>query len=1112
MPRRLNVPFLLKVIAVALAAGIGIHFLHAFQFQRQAESFLEMAEEAETGKDSDKALTYYQHYLSIRPEDSAVRAKYALALELRARTAPERSRAVQEMEKVLAEDPTRAPLRFRLIQNLIALNRVKEAIPHVEKLLPDWPDPAEMHHIHGWCLEAVKNYLAAAAAFERAVQRNPARISSWEIWAEVLLCLPAPDEDPEKSPEQQARSVMDRMVSANPKDFQAYLARFHFLNDRAPEQGKEDLDQAMLLGPDQPAVLLAAAGWHLGRGDLKNARSLVERGREKHPKNIALVKALAGLEIRAGRPDKAIDLLRGAQGDLPPVNDLAVLLVELLLDRGELEEAGTRLTTLRGAGLEPRLADFLKARLAIQNKDWMEALALLEPVRANLGDRSEWQGRVHALLGLCHQRLGDTEQQLASFQKAVLREPGWPEARLGLASALSQAGRTNEALALFRELLREQKSPGPRLAGLDVLHARALLGQILFTPGKDRDWSGFDQALRLVEENDPGVIELPLLRAEAFFARNDYPRAEEVLAQARASHPKEPAFWSLAADLAARRNQFDHAEQILAESQKHLGDRLEVRLDRIRLWGRQGGPDAGARLPAFTAGTADWPSVERAQLLRALAEIVHRLGATKEAAGLWEQLAAREPRDLRSRVGLLEIALERGDLVKAGEWIEQLRALEGEQGKWWRSGRAALFIREGKDQPAQWTEAAKALDHLALHQRDWSRIALLRARLAEAQGKPEAALTHYGEALRLGELDMAAVLKVVAELAARKRFLDADQVLVQWETRAPLPPELSRLGTQVAFGLGSPEKARARALQAFNLNADDYRTQTWLVGVYHALGEEEQAEALARRAVAANPHTPDPWITLVRQLAFMGKRDEAVRLASACAAKVPTPAAPYTMARAYEALGDLEKAEASFLQGLKEQPDEFILAMQAADFFLRVDKPFRAIPILQELLQPTSPAPREFLPRLRRQLAVAWAEDPAQRDAALALLNRNGKPAAESPANQRARAFVLGLDPSKHAEAVKLFQDSLKRAPALDEETYLLVRIHEAAGKALEALAILEPLVQYQPENPQFLARLVRLLAAQERSDEARTYLRRLERLEAEGERALALRKMLDKI
>ncbi|MFO0968709.1 MAG: tetratricopeptide repeat protein [Gemmataceae bacterium] len=1113
MRRRLNFPCLVKTLAILLALGVSAHFLHAVQVRRSAETFLKRANEAVANGDYEPALPYFQNYLAIRPDDVAARAAYALALDHYARTPGARGHASSEMEKVLAAEPERAPLRYRYAVLLIEAGRVDDALPQVEKLVaagyrPEPPAPLPQH-ILGWCLEAKKRYADAAKAFASAVEVDPTRIATYELWVQTLLELPPEDAANPAEPEEKARAVLDRMVAANPKDAAAFLARFRFLERHGqPDEAKKDLDEAERLAPKAPGVFLARAGWQFDHGDLAAANATLAAGYREHPKNAGIVKALAGAQMRAGRTAEAIPLLREAV-DRIFAPDLNVLLIELLIDNRELDEANSRLAILSADGSAPLLSLYLKGRLAAEQGRWTEAAALLERVRADLTPTSDWQGRLHALLGLCYANLGDVEGELVSFRRATEREPGWPQARLGLAAALAHSGRLDEASRLLEDLIRDQEKTAARLQGLDLLLARVLLGQTLRRPENDRDWSPVTEALERARKNEPKSLEPILLEAEMLAARDKTAEAEALLEQARTTHPTFVPFRTLAADLAARQNRLADAARLLDEAEKALGAQTVLDLARLQLWARGGAVDGDAAVADLKRRAASRPAPERGRLLAALAATMSRLGASKIAEGLWREVAELEPRDVRSRAALLDLALAAKDEPAARRWIEGLRDLEGDDGMWWRAGVAALLIEAGKRQPAKLVDARAALDRLAVSHRDWHRLALLRACLAEARGAGADALGHYQDAVRLGERSPDVIRFLVVSLLEHKRFLDADAVVSLLEEQGPLAPELARLGVDAAFGLPNHDKARRRALIPANLDAKDHRVQTWLAGVYHRLGDDEQAEAAARRAVALHPGTPDTWIALVRTLALRGKRDEAAALIDEAIAKVPSVAASYLSARCREALGDLAQAEAIFLAGVKDQAGEFNLAMQAIDFFERTDQFAKALPVLRHLLSAEASTPREFLPRLRRQMALALAEDPGGREEAIAVLNRNGKPGAEDPVNQRARAMVLGMDPKKHDEAAKLFSDASKRTPPDDDELYRLARIHERGGHTAEATEILEKLVLYQPENPRYLARLALLLAGQGRETEGRDYLTRLERLEPASARTAQVRAAL---
>src|SRR5262249_25597038 len=67
--RKLNLPFLIGLLAVAAVLGVGYHFVHAYQVRRNASALLDRADRAEAGKNLDQAEQALRDYLDLRRED-----------------------------------------------------------------------------------------------------------------------------------------------------------------------------------------------------------------------------------------------------------------------------------------------------------------------------------------------------------------------------------------------------------------------------------------------------------------------------------------------------------------------------------------------------------------------------------------------------------------------------------------------------------------------------------------------------------------------------------------------------------------------------------------------------------------------------------------------------------------------------------------------------------------------------------------------------------------------------------------------------------------------------------------------------------------------------------
>lgn len=1105
MRRTLNWKLLLWTLGILILLGVVTHVVHSIQIRRNAGSLLAHADQlvsAEGAKDSgdlDRALMYYQHYLAFEPTDTAARAKYALALDRHADNPSEWLRVVLTFEQVLQQDPKRKDVRFRLVHNLVHLQRYREAAAHAQTLLPQWDNQAEIEQILGWCYGMSGDYAKAATSFAKSIELDPHRLDSYVQLTDVLQnYLDKPEE---------AAAAMDNLVKANDKSFEAYLLRSKFLHQRNQmAEAERDLKKALELAGNEPTVLIAAADWAQAKGDVAKARGLLLQGRKQDPRNLAVVKALTGLEIRAGKRDEAVSLLNATLKDMPKAYELQVLLADLLIDEGKLEQAEAKIQELNDAHIPAAFTDFLGARLAIAKRQWAEALTLLERARPELGNNTQWGSRLQGLLGICYHHVGDFDQELTAFRRAATLEPGWTLARFGLGSALIDNGLLDEALT---ELLFIQNAADVP-PDVWVAMARALVYRNMLRPENLRNWVEVDKALARAEQATPKSSDIPWLRAEVLAAQKNYHTANELLTKATAAQPEKMLFWAARANLAARQNQWSEASALLDQAEKQAGDGLELRLARCRIWSGEGTAAARKGLEGLANNLEALPAAARSRILRELADTWVRLGDTGKAVALWQRLAREQPRDLHSRFALFENALHSNQLDRARTLLADLRTLEGEQGKLWRLGTAALLVHEADGNRQKLDNARKALEQLARRHKQWGRIPLLQARIDEREGNLDKAVDGYLQAVELGERQPSTLVRTLQLLTYFQRYLEAEQIFHKVAEQMVPSPELLRLGADIALANQNAEAALRLAGQAVGAAERDYRDELWLGRIYHGAGADAKAEAAFRHAVALAPHTPETWIALVEQLARMGKRDAALAEVALAKEKVSRRLALFTQARCYEKMGLVDEAETCYRQGLNDAAEDFVFLAHAADFFRNTDQQLKAEPFLVKLLQPGAGTPADYVNRARRQLAFVLAtQGGANYQKAMDLVEGNVRSRPNNPVELRARAFVQATQASQRSQAIQVFEDTRRRQPLSGDEQFQLAQLYDAAGDQARTEEQLLALRAAQPENPQWLAFFIRQLIKRDELRQAREHLQKLERLEPRSPRTLHLKSLL---
>lgn len=1106
MRRQLNVRLLILTLVAVSVTALAVFLLHRFQVQRNAGILLSEAERAIAKKQLRLAATHLQHYLTYVPEDTRALALYGQTLGKIGNSPAVRYQAFLLLEQALRRDPQRHELRREAVQLAQDLYRFSDAARHLTVLLQQTPKDAELWYRLGRCQEAEGNYSRAEESYRKALALDARHLATYERLTNLLLFqLERPA---------QVIKLLDEMVAANKDSYQAYLGRARYLNNSGERsRAWEDVRQAARLAPDKPEVILTVAELEFLGGAPDKARAELERGLKVNPGNVPLLRTLAWVELKQNHRDRALEVLREGLKQVPDSADLQVALADLVVENGPSPEVTELLHKLQKQSIEPGILECLQSRLLLQQGQVLPALDLLHQAAAQLRSPA-WQAQVAYLQGQCQELLGDLQEAIVSYRRAVNRNPSWTGARQALAGVLLASGRSNEALLELRPI----REATDATSAVELLQARAQIVQFSRLPDNQRDWSAVEDSLTRAERKKAPPLELALVRAEMAALRGQWEQAAETLQQARQQQPREVRLWLALADLARRRQRPDEARQILEETAAKCGDSLELRLAWVRYWSRGN----------FTAQTAQQGLLEQerqlksmsaeqqVRLLRELAAALHRLGDLPGAERLWREVSQRLPRDISSRQLLFEVALHSGKESEARRWVDELKQIEGDRGGVWRYAEAALLVAQasGRDQ-RRLAAAEKLLKGLTEQQREWGRPYLLLGNIAEWMGRPEEAIQHYQRALLLGEVQPASVTRLVRFLMARGQHFEAEQALRKVEQLMPLDRELARLGAEAALRNNDKGRALKLARQVAPPDARDYRDQLWLANLLTSADQSKEAEQVLRQAVKKSGSVPEVWVALVRHLGQSGQASQVPALLEEMSRQVPAHAVPATRARCAEVLGQLTEAEKLFRAAWAGTVDDFQGLKNLAEFYLRTGRFDQAEPLLRQLIAPETRLPGELVARARRQLArgLAGRGDPARLAEALKLLDANKKQGRDFE-DDLARAVVLaqpGASPAQRKQAVQLFQRLEQEQPLPLEDQYTLARLYEQAGDAGRAADTLLRLVTAAPGQPDYLAGYIRLLLLRKNVVDAGYYLKRLEQLEPQTERTRQLRQELER-
>ena len=713
-------------------------------------------------------------------------------------------------------------------------------------------------------------------------------------------------------------------------------------------------------------------------------------------------------------------------------------------------------------------------------------------------------------LGGCYRQLGNADQQLTAYRRAVSVDPFWIPARAGVAAALLSMRRIEEAQDEYRELMRLGGSPVS--AVLDLAQLEILRN--LWSNRADRHWGEAERLIRAAEKVAADEPRIPILRAEILVAQDRAPEAEKLLHEARKSHPHEITFYLALVSLAQRERDWGRADKQLDEARQEFGDRAALRLARAQQFVQQFGKECAERLRKLAEGTDPLPEGERIDLWRGLAAASLQVGDYDQTRRLCQRLSEKEPHNLQVRLVLFDLALRAEDASGLGKVLDQIHEIEGD-GPYWHYGTALELSLRAKQDKKLLDSAQEHLARCRTLRPGWSRVPFLAAEVCLRQGNEELAIDNYLRAVDLGERSPRAVRRVVQLLAQRQRFLEADRIIRRIEEQqSPFSASLSRLASEVSLRLDDFDRALDMAKQAA---ADSPRQEDhiWLGQVLGILGQRARAEKRTteaeriwgeaekelRRAVELSQNSTDAWVAMIQFLVRTAQKEKAEKAIAEAEGKIPVEQAPLALAQCYEVMGNREMAEKKYLAAVAAAPADVTVLRRLVEFYLRTGKTRDAQTHLKRIVAGEIKAGGQHLVWARRALALILAGQGTYDSLrqGLELVEENLRTAA-AVQDLRAKAVLLSAHPKRQEreKAVEIFEKVIEDPRvATAGDRLILARLYMAQGPSKWALASRQfrSLLASAPNQPQYAMAYAAALLAHKELDDAERWLDRLDQI-----------------
>jgi tetratricopeptide (TPR) repeat protein len=1021
----INKRFLLKlVLAVVAFAGL-LTGTHAVQARRIPDALRRQAERAADAGKTDSAVHYLRQYLEFVPEDVEALERLAELLQKRGPSARAWNDLVLLHDRILRIDPDRHAVRRDALALCLnpGIGRYADALTHAEALLKVFPTEADLWQRLGAAQTGLNRLADARKSYEQAITLAPQELIGYQRLAQLVW--------KNLNDAAGAKAVLDRMIAALPQEPEAYLIRGRFeayLAEEAARGGPatgnvelalKDLRRVLELDPEHAdASLLLAEILQKGR-NVPAAHAIYRDVVGLYPKDLKAIRALAWMELVRGNAPAAIAVLEEGLKNTGDGFDLMVSLADLLVQQGDTTRTEEILKRLEGRKAPPIQVKYLKARLAMRQAKWPEAVTLLEALRAETTQLSGLQSQLNVLLAVCFAKLADPAAEEKAYRRVVDAEPGHVPARVGLATLHLNQGRFEEAAREF-----EAAAASPYATG--AVHAQAIrlkARRLRLSQAPLDEWRKLEAALNAAAPRfGPTSSEPVILRAEMLAAAGQLSDAIKVLRKETSRRPGDTRLWAVLAETTTDFAGTAAGLAVVDEAQAVAGDGADVRLVRAALYARE--PGRVRPIDPLAERAESWPESDQLRLLYGLVEVYDGLGDRANVIRMLKRIALSSPSDLGVWCRLHERATAAGDARTAAEARAAVARIDGENGP--TTAVCDATAASGRDM----ARAAERLVAAFAPSPNRADACLALARLKGALGDPaeasrlteraftlepigfDATRAHAALLCRTGADDRAA--KLFARLAADHR----------WEGEP-----FRRVAAGVLKEIPTPAGVKVIGWCRPHVERDPGGLG-WLAGCYSAVGMTAEAGTVLVAALQAPTANADDWSRLVVHHAAAGSKETMTQSLAAARARLTPPAFFALAAAVQETAGGKDWSPELTTPAEKRAFAQARLAVK-----LSRSEPAAATAVLESFLAEKD-VPDPDAAWAKRNLAMLYAVGgtPTDRQRATALL-RDVTDHGTTAEERRATASVL--------TTLSRYLEGKDRAEVLGRAAAALVRAHE---------------------------------------------------------------------
>lgn len=1104
-------------VGIASLIAIGGGFV-LWNRAKQAEVGAWLAEaraEMQAGK-LDEAAMFFDRYLTERRDDDAVRREYAdLMLEkIKAGkpTGRDNASAFKLLEQVVRENPDDHWLRFQLATFQVRIMQFTSALEHLEVLRKACPPGGSLarattpgssagaaisrHEIDALLADAfVKtgrfreavDVLCGIVGFDRATRQFSGKHSAHNTASPATFQQLADLLEKEQGDDRSAGLVLSQSTIVNASDPKAWitLAGWKYMHEKDVPAALEAVKKATELAPEDPVVMSTNFQVAMYGQDLGEAAEIAARSLHLYPGQEWPYTSAATLALREGDVAGTIDLLVTGVSKAGPRPMLLQMLVDLPDEPAWNAALASRLADVDSLlAQEERFRAVLAGRRLMAQGKWLDAARALETARPLAAALPALKLAADLALTKCHERLGDSDLQLAAAQRAILENPKSTDARAALAKGLLAAGQAQAALADFRRVASSLK-PEELAKRIDIWGPLVRLEHVAI----DRHWPNRRSrkeidALRASLESGIQADKMPVLEAEELAGRGYIDEAIRVLDEALHTSPDETAVATTAIALRARSKEAGTIDEFLT------GLAPTVR-------------GSGDVLIATAAACRTLP-----------ANVAERIG---------DMLLDGHPDDLNAAMAALESRLRPGRLEAAQDAARRVEAIAGPADSHSRYATAAMWALKERLAAARLPRSKrdeaipvrKVLMEIELLRPNWPELHCLFAAVDLLEGKSEEAVARYRRALAARPFDPHIAETLVGLLMRSQHYVEAEQAIAGLDPA--VVERMGRTAAELRLRVGKTTDALTIASQAAQAGSDDPDELLWFANLLARNGRAKDAELALGRGVSRSPERVDLWLALADQQAASQDPQTAGETIERALEAVPEASRGLLRAERERRVAGPEQAVGLFRALLQESTKDLFVLERATECFTAARLPDEARATLEAMMkiQPRGTVDEAARCWAIRRLAETMLREgtfPEAEQAITLLAENSGGVGTCTPEDTDLAARLLAQrpEPKSWRMAFDMLDALTRKQPLTAAQKVLAARLLDRVGNSRLARENLLSMA-LQPDMPiDGYAALVELLLGQGDSSTAVKWLAEMRAQSPDAPETIALQARME--